>query len=376
MADLDLNALPDAQQAALMRLLLHATGAVHQALNDAATAITRRIAAVADAEGAVPASAFFGLKGAADDALDAALGVIVTVLAQARRHAAAIPYGVLAAQHDAQFAGAAGAVAEATQAGPRAALAADLDDLLAAAAARSVGGRVLSGRIWALSRSALAGIESVLLEGIADDVRATVLAAKVARYLGAGADCPRWTQERLRLTPAQIAAGDPSGLVRGSPCGGAGVAYAALRLIRTEVAAVHQLAAARVAARSPWVTAVQIKLSGSHPRPDDCDAHANGGPDGGGVYPVGDQPLPPYHPDCLCYQVAVLADPATFRARRDAYLAGGADAGLESYANWLGADRAALPTFGLLALLGAALIAWLTADPDTMEAYRATDPAD
>lgn len=127
--------------------------------------------------------------------------------------------------------------------------------------------------------------------------------------------------------------------------------------------------------RSPWVEAVQIRLSGAHPKPDICDQHADGGPNGGGIYPVGDQPMPPYHPFCMCYQAAVLVSADTFRNRLRSYIAGTSDEALDDYRSWLGVEREALPLTALIPLLALALAGWLSSDPDEMEDLINADPA-
>lgn len=81
-----------------------------------------------------------------------------------------------------------------------------------------------------------------------------------------------------------------------------GVRYAAMRLARTEINNAFHYAQTRDSARKPWVTGQRWHLSGSHPKPDECNAYADGdhagmGP---GVYPKDDVPAKP-HPHCLCF---------------------------------------------------------------------------
>jgi hypothetical protein len=367
--------LAEAQQTALVRLLLFVTGETHRAVYQVADAVARKAQRLADADGALPDGALFSLEDAADQAWGDAWAPLVRRWEQARRHAAAIPYGVLAAQHDALFAELPAATADA--AGPeRRAMGQDLDDLLDAAATRAeLGNRGWSRRLWALDRATRQGMRDTLLASVAAGRSAYETAQDFERYLGAGAECPRWTRARLRLTKAQIAAGDSTGLRTGSDCDSRGVAYAALRLARTEIQAVHHLAAARAYARSPWVGGVHIRLSTSHPKPDICDAHAGGGPLDGGAYPVGDQPLPPYHPHCLCYQAPMGRPASDVRGEAQQATAGDAPpAAWRDYAAWLGRDAGQLAGL-LLPLLGAALMGWLGSDPDEMEELIDADPA-
>jgi hypothetical protein len=44
---------------------------------------------------------------------------------------------------------------------------------------------------------------------------------------------------------------------------------------------------------------VKVSLSAMHPKPDICDALV-------GVYPLGQAPIPPHHPNCICLYEEVL----------------------------------------------------------------------
>lgn len=82
-----------------------------------------------------------------------------------------------------------------------------------------------------------------------------------------------------------------------------GARYAAQRLARTEINnAFHETARQRYASNE-FVDFVEWNLSGSHPKPDNCDkfarqVHVPGQPEG--VYRAGEIPDRP-HPNCLCY---------------------------------------------------------------------------
>jgi hypothetical protein len=373
-ADIDLEQLPDAQQTAQIRLLLYVGARVHELTHELYTTVERKVRAVASDDGSMPTEGFFGLRDTAESAWAIWWKGYQELLKQAQLHAAAIPYGVLAVQHDTLSAGVAALATEARR-GAGVAFAADLDDVIAAANDRVLGGLKLSRRLWELNNGGYEALEQTLLTGIADGQSEVQLSRSLEQYLGAGAECPRWTWQRLRLSKKRIAAGDTTGLLGGSPCSARGVAYNALRLAHTELATVHQLAAARALSRSPWVEAVAIRLSGSHPKPDVCDQHAEGGPNGGGIYPPGDQPVPPYHPNCLCYQAAVLVSPETYRGRLQSYLGGTSDDALDDYRGWLGIEREVLPLLALIPLLALALAGWLSSDPDDMEDLINADPA-
>lgn len=92
---------------------------------------------------------------------------------------------------------------------------------------------------------------------------------------------------------------DPS--VRG------GVAYAAMRLARTEINNSFHTAAIVAAQDKPWIEGMEWKLSGSHPKTDICDLLA------GQIYPVDAVPPKP-HPQCFCYIIPKEPDEDEFVA--------------------------------------------------------------
>lgn len=93
-----------------------------------------------------------------------------------------------------------------------------------------------------------------------------------------------------------------------------GVRYAAQRLARTELNnAFHETARQRYK-ENEFVDFVLWNLSGSHPKPDECNAYAEQQHEKGqegGVYSADNTPNRP-HPNCLCYITAVEMDEAEF----------------------------------------------------------------
>ena len=82
-----------------------------------------------------------------------------------------------------------------------------------------------------------------------------------------------------------------------------GVSYAAMRIGRSEVLNAYHTTALNRYKATPWITTVRWNLSGSHPKPDECneyadDVHFKGGE--GGQWRAGEVPGKP-HPNCLCY---------------------------------------------------------------------------
>jgi len=180
----------------------------------------------------------------------------------------------------------------------------------------------LSGRIWRLDREARDGMNTLISAAIADGSSAWDLARNLEQFLGADADCPRWTSTRLyKRSKSQIAAGDMTGLITNPNCDGQGVSYNALRLARTEIQKAHALATDKVLMNSPWVEKEQVNLSAQHPEPDICDEIVAKGEKGEGVYEVGEIELP-LHPNCLCYKTAVLMDEDKFIGDLNAWVKG------------------------------------------------------
>lgn len=91
-----------------------------------------------------------------------------------------------------------------------------------------------------------------------------------------------------------------SGFIRPDTPGG--VRYAAMRLSRTEINNAFHYAQTRDNAMKPWVSGQKWHLSGSHPKPDECNqfAEQNKFDLGVGIFPAGDVPAKP-HPHCLCF---------------------------------------------------------------------------
>lgn len=89
---------------------------------------------------------------------------------------------------------------------------------------------------------------------------------------------------------------------------GTSASYDAMRLARSEITRAHGAAHEVSAAMNPFVAGEKWNLSPRHPKPDVCDDRARGGPNGDGVYPIGERPSYPPHPHCLCYMTNVLIE--------------------------------------------------------------------
>lgn len=79
-----------------------------------------------------------------------------------------------------------------------------------------------------------------------------------------------------------------------------GVKYASERLGRTELNNAFHGTQITKGIESPFVTAMRWQLSGSHPRPDECNEYAAGGDLKDGLWSPEAVPGKP-HPNCLCW---------------------------------------------------------------------------
>jgi hypothetical protein len=73
-----------------------------------------------------------------------------------------------------------------------------------------------------------------------------------------------------------------------------------MRLGRSETLNAYHTTAVRKYQQTPWVEKVRWTLSGSHPRPDECNEFAEGGNLRNGLWSPDQVPGKP-HPNCLCY---------------------------------------------------------------------------
>jgi hypothetical protein len=303
------------QYQALIRMQLYFTGETHRLLKELARDAQRLISATLN-EAEVDGLALHQIIHGIDQLWAATYQTWKARFEALRREAAAIAFGGLVVIHEQIVRPAlrdvsvetlteAALLTEATvNAGG--VFAPQIQALLDAANRRVYAdGIPLSTRLWKLDQQTRAGIQRVIYEGVANKQSAWNMAKQLEQYLGFGADCPRWTSTRLRLTKKQIAAGDVRGLKRGEECRGQGVAYNALRLARNELQVMHAMATDEIMAGLPFVEKEQIHLSPSHPVEDECDQVIADGENGEGIYPKGTIRLG-IHVQCLCFKTAVL----------------------------------------------------------------------
>lgn len=144
-------------------------------------------------------------------------------------------------------------------------------------------GYVLSQKIWRTSTETTLKIDAML----SDYIRSGVSALDISRDF-----------EQFLLPNA-------AGITTTKPYGSS-ASYPALRLGRTEITAAQGRATIASATANPFVDGIIWRVSGSHPKQDQCDDNADGSP-----YPVDAVPDYPAHPQCLCALIpSVTAKPA------------------------------------------------------------------
>lgn len=140
------------------------------------------------------------------------------------------------------------------------------------------------------------------------------------RVYGTQALANQWVDRKIEHALAtgkswKELADDVRGFIRPDTPGG--VSYAAKRLGRTELNNAFHATAVRQGIDDPYIVGQRWNLSGSHPKPDECndyadDVHYEGGEPG--VYEPNAVPAKP-HPQCLCYITPEVMDEDTFIAQ-------------------------------------------------------------
>jgi hypothetical protein len=344
LADIAPDQVHIAQQAAVVRLHLWMMAEIHEALakvSDAAQAALR----TSPPEAAIPTHIVSQTQTAVAQAWDEFIQTYTNLIGFALQQAASFPFGVLAIMHEEWIRPVVNeAVQEARlseQFNPDVLFKPQLEAIVNAAYQRTwEDGLNLSNRIWQLDRYGRQGLGNAINLAVGRGAGAWELAEDVEQFLKPGRDCPRWARERLSsLTKADIAAGDRTGLHSGADCSGQGVSYNALRLARTEIQAILNMATVENFRTMPWIEKEQINLSPDHAVLDTCDDLVNGGENGEGIYPIGEIYLPD-HPHCLCYKTAVLASKEEFTAQLRGWVNGSTSwPQMDAYAMMLGGHQ-------------------------------------
>jgi hypothetical protein len=164
---------------------------------------------------------------------------------------------------------------------------------------RTKKGLYLSDRIWKQGENYRDAMRDIIQEAVATGQDAV----KTARML----------QQYVRHGKQTLAKDYPEMMKRMAGRVPGNLSYEALRLARTESTAAFGEGTIAAAQVTPSYIGMKYILSASHPIPDICDvitSHDSGlGP---GVYPPGEEPVYPFHPNCLCIAVPVHEQPEDF----------------------------------------------------------------
>ena len=277
------------QHVAVTRLQLYVTGRVHALLYPFQAWLTKEVRDSADADGIADASKLAGVVQAADTRWRAVMRDYVALLDRARQQGGSIAFGPYRLRHNRYFTAPVERLQEA--------FTPTLDDwsklaemwlrrrnyALQVAQQRAYSdGLNLSQRIWRLEQGGMQTIRNTIATGMAQRTSAVELAQQLEGQLNAGEDWPRWTRARLSKMDARERAQDAKGLLRSAsdvpPGGSSGISYNALRLARNEIQIANHAVTSDIAIHSPWVTGRKVVLSPAHPKSDQCDTFAAGGP--------------------------------------------------------------------------------------------------
>lgn len=168
----------------------------------------------------------------------------------------------------------------------------------------------LSDRVWKSLDPFKTELEQGLGLGIADGKGAGAMAKELKQYLNEPEKLFRRVRDakgKLQLSKAAEEYKPGQGVYRSSYKN-------ALRLSRSENNMAYRIADHERWKSMPFVTGIDVKLSGSHPRYDICDSLV-------GAYPK-DFKFVGWHPQCLCFAVPKFVSDADYDKIEDAILDG------------------------------------------------------
>lgn len=167
-------------------------------------------------------------------------------------------------------------------------------DAVEAIYARSKDGLFLSDRIWQKGQLIREPITDIIQTSVAIGQDAVETARALEQYVERGAktltkNYPNMMKRMQGRIPSDLS-------------------YEALRLARTETTSAFGEGTILGASANPFYNGIQWVLSASHPEPDICDDLASHVTDGmpPGVYPPGQEPRYPAHPNELCALVPIM----------------------------------------------------------------------
>jgi len=158
---------------------------------------------------------------------------------------------------------------------------------------RTEAGMNLSERVWNLTNGAKDQLELYLASGISTGRSAAGIAGDIKQYLNEPNRLFRRVRQEGKLVLSKAAKGyhPGAGIYRSSYKN-------ALRLTRTEVNMAYRMSDYTRRQELPFVTGIEVHLSGDHPQIDMCD-------DLVGEYPKGFI-FEGWHPICFCYTTSIM----------------------------------------------------------------------
>lgn len=184
------------------------------------------------------------------------------------------------------------------------------DDVLKAFVNRSVNGLGLSDRVWQMTYQLQREIEWTIFAGLSEGQSAQSMSRSLRRSL----KNPDSLFRRVRNSKGKLVLS--SNAKKFNP--GQGVYRSsyknAMRVSRTEINTAYRTADHEQYKGKPYVLGIEVKLSDMHPLLDRCDYLV-------GIYPSTFKFIG-FHPQCLCFQVPVLASKEDFDKYQKAILNG------------------------------------------------------
>ncbi len=165
-------------------------------------------------------------------------------------------------------------------------------DALKAFQSRTEYGMNLSSKVWNQSDNYVQELEYAISSAIEKGMSAVTLSKRISKYLNDFPSLKADYKERY-----------------GSAVDCADCEYRSIRLARSEINMAYKTAEQTRWNQFDFVLGYEIKLSGSHPKPDICDDLA-------GKYPK-DFKFTGWHPNCLCYCVPIIMSEDDYWRMRD-----------------------------------------------------------
>ena len=163
-------------------------------------------------------------------------------------------------------------------------------------------GLFLSDRIWSKAEGSRAAMSNIVQEGVTLGMSNTEIASQLQQYVKTDNSALDPELREKAKSPKRIS-------------------YEAMRLARTETAAALGEGAILANRAAPSYKGMKWTLSASHPKEDVCDELANADFGlGRGVYPNGQEPRFPAHPNCICSLLPVHTSPEEMIDRVEAWL--------------------------------------------------------